>query len=215
MKALLRKEFRLVMTPTIPLFWLCSAMVLIPSYPYYVIFFYTTLGLFFACMLGRENHDVEYTLSLPIGKRDAVTARFLFALIVEGVQLILTAVFAWLRGILALPPNAAGMEANAAFFGLSLLLLGVYHAVFFTRYYRAPQKVGVAFAVSSTVVFLVILALEICAHVLPFFREVLDTPDPQHLPEKLIVLACGAVFFAVSTYLTYRRCCKTFEALDL
>ena len=47
MKALIKKEFKLALHPTVPLFWLLSAMLIIPNYPYYVAFFYTTLGLFF------------------------------------------------------------------------------------------------------------------------------------------------------------------------
>ena len=47
MKQLLYKEFRLVTHPLLPFFLLLSAMLLIPAYPFYVVFFYTTLGLFF------------------------------------------------------------------------------------------------------------------------------------------------------------------------
>lgn len=215
MKLLLYKEFRLVTHPLIPFFWLLSAMLLIPSYPYYVIFFYTMLGLFFACLTGRENHDVAYTLSLPVRKRDAVAARFLFALIVESVQVVLAVLLALLRSRLPLPANAAGMEANTAFFGLSLFLLGVYHWVFFPRYYKAPDQVGKAFAISSVIVFLLILALEVCVHILPFFRDKLDTPDPSFLWEKLIVLAGGTVFYGLLTLAAYRRSVRSFEALDL
>ena len=47
MKNLLLKEYRLAMHPTVLIFLALSAMLLIPSYPYYVVFFYTALGVFF------------------------------------------------------------------------------------------------------------------------------------------------------------------------
>ena len=47
MLRLLQKEIRLAMHPTVPIFLLLSAMLLIPNYPYYVAFFYTGLGVFF------------------------------------------------------------------------------------------------------------------------------------------------------------------------
>ena len=50
MKELLKKEFTLALHPTGWLFLGLSAMVLIPNYPYYVIFFYTGLALFFTCL---------------------------------------------------------------------------------------------------------------------------------------------------------------------
>ena len=43
---LLKKEWKLVMMPVPLLFLLLSALVLVPNYPYYVTFFYTTLGIF-------------------------------------------------------------------------------------------------------------------------------------------------------------------------
>ena len=46
MKALQSKEWRLAMSPVPLLFLALSGLVLIPNYPYYVTFFYTTLGIF-------------------------------------------------------------------------------------------------------------------------------------------------------------------------
>ena len=58
MKNLLLKEWRLALHPAALLFLCLSSMLLIPSYPYFVIFFYTCLGLFFICLSGRENKDI-------------------------------------------------------------------------------------------------------------------------------------------------------------
>ena len=215
MKTLLYKEFRLVLHPVTLLFLPLSAMVLIPSYPYYVVFFYTALGLFFSCLSGRENHDIAYTLSLPVQKKDAVGARVLFAVMVEGLQFLMTVLFSLLRRALPLPANAAGIEANLAFFGFSLLLMGLFNFVFFPRYYKAPHQVGRAFAIASVALFLGILILEICVHALPFFRDRLDTPDPEFWAEKLAVLASGALLFFCLTGLAWRRSCSRFEKLDL
>lgn len=43
----------------------------------YRVVFYTTLGIFFMCLSSRENHDLEYSLNLPVRKRDLVGARIL------------------------------------------------------------------------------------------------------------------------------------------
>ena len=59
MNRLLQKELRLAMHPASVGFLLLSALLLIPNYPYYVTFFYTSLGVFFICLGGRENKDVE------------------------------------------------------------------------------------------------------------------------------------------------------------
>ena len=57
MKSLLYKEFRLVAHPMLYITLAFGAMFLIPAYPFYVIFFYGCLGLFFCFINGRENKD--------------------------------------------------------------------------------------------------------------------------------------------------------------
>lgn len=215
MKKLLIKDFRLAIHPTVFLFWLLSAMLLIPNYPYYVVMYYSSLSLFFVCLSGRENHDIEYSLMLPVRKRDLVRARICFAVIVQAVQLVIAVPFAALRQSMPLGGNQVGMDANIAFFGLALLLLGIFNLQFFTGYYRAPEKVGRTFAVSSTLFFIAIAALETLAHILPFFRGRLDTPDPLFLPEKIIVLVVGFASYILLTVLACRISERRFDTLDI
>ena len=77
MKLLMKKEWKLTVTPVPLLFLLLSALVLVPSYPYYVTFFYNALGIFLMLQAARENRDVYYMALLPVTKRDVVRARFL------------------------------------------------------------------------------------------------------------------------------------------
>lgn len=55
MKTLLYKQLRLVCHPMTPVFCLFGFMVIIPNYPYTVIFFYVMLGLFFSFLDMRER----------------------------------------------------------------------------------------------------------------------------------------------------------------
>lgn len=214
MKNLLLKEFKLAMHPTVLIFLGLSAMLFIPSYPYYVVFFYTCLGLFFVCMTGRENNDIAYTLTLPVAKRDAVRARILFAALIQLIQLAASAVIAVLRAALGGQPNDVGMDANVALFGISLVLFGLFNHSFFIRYYRAPVKVGKAFLVSSILYFVYMMIAEASVHVFPFFKNRLDTPDPLFMPEKLATLAVGAVLFGLLTWDACRKAERDFERLD-
>lgn len=67
MKALLYKQLRLVCHPMTLIFCLFGIVVIIPNYPYTVIFFYVTLGLFFSFLDMREKKDLYYTALLPAG----------------------------------------------------------------------------------------------------------------------------------------------------
>lgn len=215
MKALLYKEWKLALHPATLLFLCLAAMLMIPNYPYYVTFFYMTLGIFFICLGGRENHDLFYTMSLPVRKRDVVRARILFCVQLELAQVALSIPFAVLRNRMELPGNQAGMDANVALFGLALVMLGIFNLVFFSRYYRKPDAVGRAFLCGSIALMLFVLVAEGATFVVPFVRDRLDTPDPQNLGAKLCVLAGGIVIYALCTGLVCKRSEAAFEKLDL
>ena len=215
MKNLLYKEWKLAFHPTVALFWLLSAMVMIPAYPYPVIFFYTTLGLFFVCLTGRENNDLPYTLMLPVQKRDVVRARIAFAVQAEVIQLLCVLPFLFLRRAVGVGANPVGMDANLAFLAEGLGVYGLYNLLFFPSYFAAPYQVGKVFATRSILLFVLIGLLEALDHVLPFMRDCLDTPDPMYLPQKAIALVIGLAAFAGLSWLGCHLSIRRFEKLDV
>lgn len=215
MKQLLKKEFTLAAHPTNYIFLALSALILVPNYPYYVTFFYTGLGIFFMCLSGRENRDLEYSLILPVGKADIVSARLLFCGMLEAAQLILACLFAALRSRLRMEPNIVGMEPNAAFFGISLIMLAIFNHIFFSIYFSDPRKVGKAFVHSSIAVFIFICAAEASAHAVPFVRDVLDTQFPAYPVQKLAVFAVGLIVYVIWGILLHKKCRRTFVSIDL
>ena len=215
MRNMLAKEFLRSLHPTAFIFLSLSAMLLIPNYSYYVTFFYTGLAVFFTCLGGRENRDIAFSMNLPVRKSDIVGARFLAVVALESAQITLAIPCAVLRQAMPVPNNQAGIEANIAFFGISLLLLGVFNFAFFVGYYRDVRNVGRSFAISSAAVFLVIVAAEACVHTIPFAKIKLDTMDPAFMTEKLVVLVLGAVCYIVLTLAALRISVRSFERQDL
>lgn len=215
MAKLLKKEIVLFTHPTSWMFLAFGAMMLIPGYPMYIPLFWATLGLFYACIGARENNDLYYTLLLPVRKRDAVRARGLYFALMELLQMLACVPFAILRYVLNIGPNNAGMDVNLALFGLGLALMGLFNLLFLPRLYKNPAAVGKPFLIVTALVFLYIAAAEVCCFAIPFFRDVLDTPDPQHLGVKLLVLILGAALFALFTYLGTRKAENIFEKVDL
>lgn len=215
MSKLLKKEILLSMHPITPLMLVLSAMVMIPNYPYTVMFFYMTLAVFFTCMMGRENQDVIYTMTLPVAKKDIVKARISFVAILEMLQMLLMVPFSILRQSVNPMGNEAGMDANIALIAEGFLLFGIFNLMFFHSYYKNVDKVGVSF-VKATVVFFVLVVVDVIAtHAIPFVRDYLDTPDPEYLMYKLIALAVGVVVYLVMTIWVCRTSIKNFEKQDL
>ena len=60
-----------------------------------------------------------------------------------------------------------------------------------------------------------ILMSEVCAHAVPFVRDRLDTPDPEFLLEKLVLLAVGIALYLLFNFLAYKKAVRSFEKLDL
>ncbi len=215
MLKLLKKEIVLSAHPTSIIMLLLSPMVLIPNYPYSVVFFYVTLSLFFTCIQGRENNDIIYSLNLPIAKKDIVKARMAFAVLLELLQILITVPFAVLSQKINVLGNAAGMEPNVVYFGIGFILYGIFNRIFFCGYYSDVNKIGVTFALTSIIIFVLISVEVALTQVVPFVKDYLDTKDPAYMSYKLVILAVGIVFYCLITLDTYRRSVKTFEKLDL
>ena len=70
MTPMMRKNLRLVNIPVTWFFPLLVLLLIVPGYPYVMVFLYQVLGLYFVFQGVRENHDVHFSLLLPVRKRD-------------------------------------------------------------------------------------------------------------------------------------------------
>ena len=214
MKALLYKQFRLVCHPMTLVFCLFGAMLLIPSYPYTVAFFYVMLGLFFSFMQGREQRDADFSALLPIRKRDGVKAVVAFSIIIELASLVIAVPFAVISArINPLGGNQVGLDANAALFAAALVLYGVFNVCFLTGFYRTGYKVGTAFLKAMIPTALVLVLCEALPH-FPTLEWLNDTSAAGNL-RQLPLLAADAVLYALLTAWAYRRSAALYEKVDL
>ena len=214
MKTLLYKQLRLVCHPMTPLFCLFGVMVLIPNYPYTVIFFYVTLGLFFTFLNMREQKDIYYSALLPVPKRDTVKAGCLFVTLTELASLVLLALFSVLA--VHLQPgkdNLVGLDPNITLLAAGLLIYAVFNAVFLPSFYANGYKVGTAYlkAVLPTAA-----VMAVC-EALPHFPRLtwLDELDPAAQLRQLPLLVGGILIYAGGMALTLRASEKVYEKVDL
>lgn len=214
MKTLLYKQLRLVCHPMTPVFCLFGCMVLIPNYPYTVIFFYVMLGLFFTFLNMREQKDLYYTELLPVPKRDAVKAGCLFTAVIELASLVVLAPCALLA--VRLQPgkdNLVGLDPNLALFAAGFLLYAVFNAVFLPSFYSNGYKVGVAFVKAVIPTTLLMLVCE----ALPHFPALtwLDDLDAATQARLLPYFLAAALVYAGGMVLTFRSAAARYEKVDL
>lgn len=219
MKALMYKEWKLAMSPVPLLFLALSALLLIPSYPYYVTFFYTSLGIFLFFQSCRENRDVYYMMLLPVTKRETVRARVKTVMLLELLQAVSCVPFMLIRAQYGQIHNEVGIEANAAFLGLALVQMGVFNALFLPMHYKTGYDLGKPFLLCSIVQFLLIALLETGEHVLlavlPQSEALLESYALSDQLRQLPILLGGACIWLLLSLLAERRSVKRFEKVDL
>ena len=212
---LLKKEFKLCLHPTGPLFLMLCTMILIPNYPYAVSFFYVTLGVFFICLTGRENHDAAFTAALPVTRKQMVQGRILMVCCLEVLDLLAVGLMLWVKSLIGYTPNQAGMDANIALLGEGFIVFGLFNLLFFPNWYRNINKVGVPFLLASVAVFVYIVLAIVSTYAIPFVRDCLDTQDPAFLKEKLLFIAAALLLFLCAMWLSMKASVKRFERVDL
>ncbi len=214
MKALLYKQFRLVCHPMTLIFCLFGIMVLIPNYPYTVIFFYVMLGLFFTFLNIREQKDIYYSALLPVPKRDTVKAGCAFVVIIQVLSLVVLIPCSLLAAHLQPgKDNLVGLDPNAALLTAGFLLYAVFNAVFLPSFYANGYKVGIAFLKAVIPTTLVMMVLE----ALPHFPALtwLDDMDAATQVRLLPYFVAAVLLYGIGTVLTFRRAAAQYEKVDL
>ena len=214
MKALLYKQFRLVCHPMTLIFPFFGVMLLIPSYPYTVAFFYVMLGLFFSFMNGREQKDIYYSALLPIRKRDTVRASVVFVLLIEMASLIVALPFAVLSvAVNPLGGNAVGLEPNTTLFAAALLLYAIFNGIFLPSFYKTAYKVGVSFLKAIIPVCVAMIVCEASVH-FPGMAWLEDCTAAGQL-RLLPLLIAATLIYGAGLYFAYQKAAQNYEKVDL
>ena len=203
------------MHPTGYIMLLCTALILVPGYPYGVSCFYMGLAIYFICLTARENHDASYTLTLPVSRAEAVRARILFCGVLEVSDLLLMGVFILIKYAIGTMPNPAGLDAGLALIGEAMIIFALFNMIFYPLYFRDINKPGKAFLFASLAVFLWITMEVVATYTVPFYRDILDTPDPRNLSDKVLFTLGGLALFLAGTAWSIRLSVRRFEAVDL
>lgn len=215
MKQLIQKEWALVMMPVPLLFLALSGLLLIPSYPYFVTFFYTSLGIFLMMQSARENNDLAFGMLLPVPKQAMVTARFTTVITLQLLQLLVCVPFAVIRARYGHIANPVGFEANVSFFGVGLMLLALFNLTFFPMHYKSGYDLGKPFLLSAIYQFVFIAAAETLSHIVPYLNTVCQSYAAADQIKQLPLLAAGIVVYAAGTYLAWLVSVRRFTRVDL
>ena len=217
MKNLLIKEIRLAASPLSFIFLAFALMFFLPGYPILCGAFFVCLGLFQSFQHAREQNDILYTLMLPIRKRDAVRAKYLFVLTLEGAALLIMAIVTLIRMLFmadaAVYTENALMAANPLALAFVLLIFLSFNVIFVGGFYRTAYKFGKPF-VSFALMAFILIAIAETLHHLPGLGF-LNSTRGKELFVPCILLIISALIFTSGTYYSCRKSQERFEKIDL
>ena len=213
MMTLLYKEIRLAAHPTSIVFAFLGCLVLVPAYPYSVIFMFGCLAPYITFLNARETNDAWYTAILPVTKRESVLGKCLLIVSVQIFQLLFSIPFAFLRNALNIENNPVGLDATLAWYGFGLIVYAVFDLVFFPTFYKSGYKAGRSFILASIPMVVLMIAVEAVAHI-PELAW-LDSYQPKYLLMQLPILVVGIICYTAFLSLAYRISVKYFDKVDL
>ena len=210
---LLYKELILAAHPTSLVFAFLGCLVVVPAYPYTVIFMFGCLAPYITFLYARETNDAWYSAILPITKRESVKGKCQLIVSIQLFQLILSIPCVVLRTILQVENNPVGIDTTIAWYGFGFIIYDVFDLVFFPAYYKNGYKAGKAFVIAAIPMLLLMIAVEGAAH-LPTFAW-LDSYAPYDLLLQVPILVFGILCYIILLSIAYRVSVKRFERVDL
>lgn len=210
---LLYKELILAAHPTSIVFTFLGCLVIVPAYPYSVIFMFGCLAPYLTFLYARETNDTWYTAVLPVTKRESVKGKCLLIISIQIFQLLFSIPFAFLRNAIEVENNPVGIDATVAWYGFGLIIYAVFDLVFFPAYYKNGYKAGKAFVIAAIPMLLLMVAVEGSVHV-PALAW-LDSYASKDLLLQTPILLIGILCYVILLSLAYRISVKRFEKVDL
>ncbi|MBE6905346.1 MAG: ABC-2 transporter permease [Ruminococcaceae bacterium] len=210
---LLYKELRLAAHPNLYTFTLLGALVIVPAYPYGMVFLFGCLAPYLTFMYGRETNDIYYTALLPVKKRDIVKAKCLLMVLAQMTQLLISLPFAVLRVHVLPKGNPAGIEANIAYYGFGLIIYAIFNVILLTQFFKTAYKVDMAFLLAIIPAAIAVIIMEVLVH-FPGF-EWLDSVEPTIMFRQLPILIVGVIVYILGMLIAYRVSAKRFEQVNL
>ncbi len=212
MLQLIYKDFKLAIHPLYYLVPLMGALVLIPDWVYFVslmYFFFITIPNVFAN--AKAQNDISFSVLMPVRKRDVVGARIASMIILELIQIIITALFCIINLAIYSRQNSL-IDPNTAFIGFVFIMYGIFNLVFFPMFYKTAYKIGLPIICAMTSALVFSAAVEAAMLLLPA-AGILDTRQVN--AAQSITLVVGIALFTLLSYTAYTISARRFERLDL
>ena len=216
MKNLIKKELCFSALPLTYYFILFACMTMIPGYPILVGAFFVCMGIFQTFQSAREQNDILYTVLMPVRKKDAVTARYFFVMLIQMffflICVLLTIIrMHFLAQAAAYRANAM-MNANPAYLGYVLMIFTAFNVLFVNGFWKNAYTIGKPFLEFSIAAFLIVALTETLHHIpaLTFLNSA-----RQGMYIQMMILCGAALCYGLVSWYCLIASQRSFEKTDL
>jgi len=222
MNKMFRKELRLSSNAQLIVFTALAVLMLIPSFPPAAPFIYTIAGIATVFPRWLANHDIEYSMLLPVRKADIVRGKVAFTVFYELLAMVVGALCVLIR-VFAIAPmiEAQGGEISQfdiltsptiGLFGFIFLAGGIANLILFPLYFRNPFK---RLTMPPLLAIFAYIAIAVVGTVVIAYVPVFRSYETDGLITQCLTLCVGALAFLFITWLGSHISVKKFENIDL
>jgi len=191
--------------------FILGALFFIPNWIYLLVFYYFFWIAVPQIYGGYLQHGDYHLLSvLPIKKKDIATSKIFALFFIEALHLVFAIIFGLVHNWIYGSWNFF-FDINLAFFGIGILLFGVFNISFLPAYFKTAHFFGkpLIFASITTLIYGFVFEFGIVKY--QFMRDVFEGP----VTSQLIAFFISALLGVTLSILALRISQKRIMAIDL
>lgn len=190
---------------------LLGALMFIPNWIYTIVFmyfFWISIPQIFAAFVS--NRDYQMTASLPVARKNIVTSKIYSLLILEAFHIVVAVIFGIAHNAIYGSWNFF-FDINLAFFGMIILLYGIYNLTFLPLYFKTALFFGkpAIYGVITTLIFAFLMEYGIVRY--QWMKDLFE----GHLTSQIIPFVVMAFLGISLSCLAIKRSQRNFRHVDL
>jgi len=214
---LLYKEFKLSNVAVFIFMFLTAVLSFFSEWPAMVPFIYCMMNTYLMFVYAVQNKDLDYTVTLPIAKRDVVKARVLFVAATQLITILISAVFMFIKYKLNFTsPNSFHTFHNVGIIGYLFAILGACDFFFFSfAYIKTDTKYLWQFFCSLLIFIALCVPHFILIEVNESYINYMGRFDLVSQIKQLPVLGIGIILWVLFHIFGFKIGARCFEKVDM
>ncbi|MFA6801377.1 MAG: ABC-2 transporter permease [Acholeplasmataceae bacterium] len=210
MRNLVNKELRLSINKFFFLLpFILGLLFFIPGWIYilaFMYFFWVTVPQIFSAYLNQKDYD--FMTTLPVAKKDIVTSKAVSMYIIELLHILAAVIFTLIHNELYGSWNFF-MDLNVAFFGVGILMFGIFNIVFLPGYFKTAYFFGKPLIIATAVTLVYGFIFEYGVIKFSFMQKLLE----GNLGTQFWVLGVGVIVSVILSIYAIRISIKKYESI--